>query len=60
LKIAGFLLLLAGWIITLSAIALLTGPWVLVFLLAGIAVELIGSILLSLVHRPLRSGNGNT
>jgi len=60
LKIAGFLLLLAGWIITLSAIALLTGPWVLVFLLAGIAVELIGSILLGLVHRPLRSGNGNT
>jgi hypothetical protein len=60
LKIAGFLLLLAGWILTLAAIALLTNrPWVLVFILAGIVVELIGFILLSLVHRPLRSGNGN-
>jgi hypothetical protein len=60
LKIAGFLLLLAGWILTLAAIALLANrPWVLVFILAGIVVELIGFILLTLGHRPLRSRNGN-
>lgn len=43
MKIAGFLLLLAGWLLILSALGLLaqSGPRS-AFLLAGLAVEILG------------------
>ena len=46
MKLAGFLLLLAGWIIVLSAVALLASPGQrLDFVLAGIGVEAVGLVL---------------
>jgi hypothetical protein len=43
MKIPGFMLLLAGWGITLAAIVLLPKPVPrCVFMLAGVAVELLG------------------
>ncbi len=45
MKLAGFLLLLAGWCIVLAAIALLrTTAARAVFVLAGIATEVVGLI----------------
>jgi len=46
MKIAGFLLLLAGWVLVLAALALLVkaGPRG-VFLAAGMAVEALGLVL---------------
>lgn len=46
MKIAGFLLLLAGWLLVLSALVLLArgGPQS-AFLLAGVAVEILGLVL---------------
>jgi len=51
MKVAGFLLLIAGWILVLAAIALLAaaGPRV-AFLLAGLAVEALGLVLASRAH----------
>ncbi len=57
MKLAGFLLLLAGWAIVLTAVALLrsdssrTG-----FVLAGVAVELLGLGLAVRAHLVLRGG----
>jgi hypothetical protein len=52
MKAAGFLLLLAGWGIVVAALVLLpsTGPrgW---FVLAGIAVQTLGLILVVRSHR---------
>jgi len=46
MKLAGFLLLLAGWGIVISAIPLLPSPGIrTVFILAGVGVELMGLIL---------------
>lgn len=46
MKLAGFLLLLAGWVIVLSAVALLPSPGVRTgFALSGIGVETLGLIL---------------
>lgn len=53
MKLAGFLLLLAGWVIVLTAIGLL--PPVTVrsaFVLAGVAVEALGLILVVRSHLP--------
>jgi hypothetical protein len=51
MKIAGFLLLLAGWLLMLSALALLArgGPRS-AFLLAGLGVELLGLVLFIRSH----------
>jgi hypothetical protein len=51
MKIAGFLLLLAGWLLILSALALLalSGPRS-AFLLAGAGVELLGLVLFVRSH----------
>ena len=57
MKLAGFLLLLAGWIIVAAAvILLLPANAVAVFVLAGVAVEILG---LTLVIRanPLAVGD---
>ncbi len=59
MKLAGFLLLLAGWGIILAAVVLLpsalsrTG-----FVLAGIGVEVLGLILVFRSHRVLRGERG--
>jgi len=50
-KLAGFLLLIAGWGIALTALALLkSGLPRDVFLLAGIAVELLGFLVAARAH----------
>jgi hypothetical protein len=55
MKVAGFLLLLAGWVLVLAAIALLgaAGPRG-AFLLAGIGVELLGLVLVARSHLTLK------
>jgi hypothetical protein len=55
MKIAGFLLLLAGWLLILSALALLasSGPRS-AFLLAGSGVELLGLVLFVRSHLTLK------
>ena len=63
MKIAGFLLLLAGWALVLSALALLTQAVPRdVFVAAGVAVEALGLILSVRAHltpasEPRRNGN---
>ncbi|MGA2598935.1 MAG: hypothetical protein ABSH09_18325 [Bryobacteraceae bacterium] len=57
MKIAGFLLLLVGWIIVLTAVALLKPASAQGgFVLAGIAIEIWGLVLVSRAHRIVRSG----
>lgn len=53
MKITGFLLLLAGWILVLAALVLLRmGPAQNAFVLAAIGVECMGLILVSRAHSP--------
>jgi len=55
MRIAGFLLLLAGWGIVLSAIALLRSPSLIAgFVTAGTGVEVLGLVLVIRSHRLLR------
>jgi hypothetical protein len=51
MKVAGFLLLVAGWILVLAALALLkaAGPRT-AFLLAGVGVEILGLVLFARAH----------
>jgi hypothetical protein len=54
MKIAGFLLLTAGWAIVMAAVALLPSPGARVaFVLAGVAVELFGLALAVRAHLAL-------
>jgi len=51
MKIAGFLLLLAGWLLVLSALALLSGGAARgAFILAGMAVEILGLVMVFRAH----------
>ena len=53
MKLAGFLLLLAGWGIVLTAIGILaTAGKQTAFVLAGIAVEVVGLVLVARAQRP--------
>ena len=55
MKPLGFLLLIAGWIIVLSAVMLLSrGSSQVTFVLAGLAVELMGLIFFVRSHATLR------
>jgi divalent metal cation (Fe/Co/Zn/Cd) transporter len=55
MKIAGLLLMLAGWGIALSAVSLLHAlPAQTAFCLAGIAIEIAGFVLVARVHLPQR------
>jgi hypothetical protein len=55
MKLAGFLLLLAGWLIVLAAIGILQAPVPrTAFVLAGIAVEVLGLILVVRCHLIVR------
>ena len=59
MKLAGFLLLLAGWVIILSAVALLPSAGVRTgFVLAGIGVEGLGLILAVRSHLVLSEDRG--
>ena len=51
MKVLGFLLLLAGWFLVLAAIVLFAAPSLRVaFVLAGIAVETLGLVLVFRAH----------
>lgn len=50
MKLAGFLTLLAGWVIVLAAIALLRDLPRTAFVLSGIGVELVGLIVVIRSH----------
>jgi hypothetical protein len=51
MKIAGFLLLLSGWVLALAAIALLGASGTrAAFLMAGIGVEVLGLVLVARSH----------
>jgi FtsH-binding integral membrane protein len=52
MKLAGFLLLLAGWGLVLAALALLTSPSPrTAFVLAGVGVEVLGLVLVVRTHQ---------
>ncbi len=56
MKILGFLLLVSGWAIVLTAVALLTEQVPRgAFVLAGVGVEIIGFVLFARAH-PVRRG----
>ncbi|MBZ5578562.1 MAG: hypothetical protein LAP40_18530 [Acidobacteriia bacterium] len=57
MKIAGFLLLVAGWLLVLTAIALLhAGGAQTSFVLAGMGVEVLALVLVFREHRLSRGG----
>ena len=56
MKIAGLLLLVSGWLLALSALALLAaGPARNAFVGAAIAVEALGLVLLARAYLPVRA-----
>ena len=59
MKLAGFLLLLSGWIIALAAVAILPQPGARGgFVLAGVAVEMVGLVLVFRSHGVLKEERG--
>jgi hypothetical protein len=59
MKLAGFLLLLTGWGIVLAAVVLLgTGTARACFVLAGVAVEILGLVLAIRSHILWRAERG--
>jgi hypothetical protein len=59
MKFAGFILLLAGWLLVLAAIALLASPPSRAgFVLAGVAVEGLGLAIVIRSHLIVREGKG--
>ena len=59
MKLAGFLLLLAGWAIVLAAVVLLAStPQRAGFVLAGIGVEVLGLVLAIRSHLVLSRDRG--
>ena len=57
MKIAGFLLLLAGWIIVVSAVILLASALPRAgFVLAGFGIEALGLVLVFRAHLLLQEG----
>jgi hypothetical protein len=56
MRFFGFLLLLAGWVIVLTALALMAADAPrIAFVLAGVGVEIVGLVLVIRAH-PLRRG----
>ena len=58
MKLGGFLLLLSGWGIVVAALTLLHGRAVSGFILAGMAVEILGIVLVMRGHLPETEDNG--
>jgi hypothetical protein len=56
MKIAGFLLLVAGWIIVLGAVILLASAPRAGFVVAGVAVEVLGLLLVVRSHLLMAEG----
>jgi hypothetical protein len=57
LRIAGFLLMLAGWMLVLAALVMLVSlPSRTGFVLAGLAVEILGFVLVVRAHLPSKAG----
>jgi hypothetical protein len=55
MKLAGFLMLVAGWLLIVATIALLsTAPLRETFIAAGAAVEVVGLVLIVRCHIVLR------
>jgi len=55
-KIAGFLLLLSGWILVAAALMLLPSlPARTAFVLAALAVEILGLVLVARAHLPAKA-----
>jgi hypothetical protein len=58
MKLGGFLLLLSGWAIVAGALTLLRGGALSAFIVAGLAVEILGLALVAKSHIPLGEDNG--
>jgi hypothetical protein len=58
MKLGGFLLLISGWSIVLAALALLHGSALPAFIVAGLAVEILGLALFAKSHIPVGEDNG--
>ncbi len=58
MKLGGFLLLLSGWAIVVTALTLLHGGALSAFIVAGLAVEILGLALVAKSHIPLSEDNG--
>ena len=59
MELAGFLLLVAGWAIVSAAVALLkTLPLETAFVLAGVATEVVGLVLVIRAHLVVRAARG--
>jgi hypothetical protein len=58
MKLGGFLLLLSGWGIVVAALMLLHGGALSAFIVAGLAVEILGLVLVAKSHIPLSEDNG--
>jgi hypothetical protein len=58
MKLGGFLLLLSGWGIVVTALVLLHRRTVPAFILAGVAVEILGLVLVLRAHLPAPKGKG--
>jgi hypothetical protein len=56
MKVAGVLLLIAGWLLVLCAISMLNaGAARNAFVMAGVGVEILGLILVIRAHLPVRA-----
>ena len=59
MKIAGFFLLLSGWFLVLAALVLLKpGVSLNIFVLAAVAVQMVGLILVARSHPTVRGDRG--
>ena len=53
MKLLGFLLLISGWGVVIAALSMLHGTPVSIFILAGVAVEILGFVLVARAHLPV-------
>lgn len=58
MKLIGLLLLLSGWGIVLAALLMLHGKATFVFILLGVAVEILGFVFVARAHLPKAGENG--
>jgi hypothetical protein len=58
MRLGGFLLLLSGWAIVVAALKLLHGGALSAFIVAGLAVEILGLALVAKSHILLSEDNG--
>ncbi len=58
MKLGGFFLLLSGWAIVVAALTLLHGGALSAFIVAGLAVEILGLALFAKSHIPVSEDEG--